>query len=1357
MAAICYALSLAGESVPVRVFFDSGADTSFIRRDTAERLHLPIIGTGTFGCTGFAGKTDPPKQRPLVQCLLKPTQPTDSYAQLAHLWVSENLCAPLKPRRIPDHPELNHYFVADDCSPGIVDIMIGNDLYNDFVGGDTRLSSGLKLRETTLGWVLHGRGEFGPTVEANVAVHLSSVSVNRVQLQEQDAWELEGIGIQPQDEERDLAKPQPRWDEERKRIVVPMLWRSDDRPVPNFSIAKRRVDRMLSRLSPEKREKYSAFMQEKMDEGIIKESPGNWSELEKQFFLAHRAGERKFQVYFDASAPDGCGRSLNSYLLTGPNLLPKLLAVFLRFRLHNVGFQADVKSAFHQIIVPAEERPYLQFPFEDKVLHFCRAVFGVVCSPAMFHSAVEFLLDSCSIETEAVRACRDGLYFDDIVGGMSTLPRVKEGVAEAISLFNRGGMKLHKTRFSGEASETSENLLGMKWKTETDVLYHVLPDLTPPKTMREALSTTSKMWDPLGFLTPWTVTGKLIVQRCFTLNLKWDEPLPADVKTQLLKWTDELKSAPMMQVPRQCMSGPVELRCFVDASSLACCVCIYLVSSGGDSRLFVAKSRLAPSKNKLSIPRLELIAALMGARLYRFVREAIDRVGLNLTVSFFSDSQDVLYWLQRRRPTKVFVSNRVTEILKLTTVENWHYIPTEKNPADLGTRGISLHTLANSSIWWRGPSMTEKPIPFFVQEPPPSAVLEEKKSSDAEELITCPVAIDIAVPDAVPFFDHTRFMWPKALRITAYCFRFLDRLKRRTGTPRRVRRGDEKVTLTAEDLDGAKNFWIKDAQAEMLPVEEISDGRIPRRLIRLRPICEEGVVKCQLRTMEPAVILLPPNHSVTEAIVKHAHRVAFHQGVGATAAILSGEYHIARGEVKRIINTCQQCRRYRARPFNPPEAPLIGWRRELSRCFAVTGVDYFGPIYPFGGRKKCYVLLFTCFQSRAVHLELAMSQSIDDTGIALRRFLAIRGKPSLIVSDNAKTFIALSKFLGGSDGLRWTFIPERAPWWGSAWERLVGITKKCLLITVHNLRLTKEELMTVLYELTFFVNLRPLTTDTSGEVLTPAHFLFGVPTIRDVLLPAIPMRETNLAKAWNCQRQLLAHLKKRWQQYYLTSLRTWRRGLQSYRTPVVGEPVLIVENRLGRGKWHHGRIEELITGTDGVDRAAFVRTFDQEGNSILMRRSVCHLVPLEAVEPTPRLRGITAELLEDPDSSAIQPRHSKPGESAETYLGNVDAADTFSQAGTVNGPGDLATSSDVLGDESVVPDDGVPEHAAVADVQGDPTATDVAGTDVDISEDATSKPTATDVRGDATVIRNNAGNRVTRRGRLVVLPNRYLD
>ena len=285
-----------------------------------------------------------------------------------------------------------------------------------------------------------------------------------------------------------------------------------------------------------------------------------------------------------------------------------------------------------------------------------------------------------------------------------------------------------------------------------------------------------------------------------------------------------------------------------------------------------------------------------------------------------------------------------------------------------------------------------------------------------------------------------------------------------------------------------------------------------------------------------------------------------------------------------MVDTCSRCRRYKGLNYQSADGGLPSFRTEPSRPFSKVGLDFFGPLYVDKG-TKVWVLLFTCATSRAVHLELVKSQKIDDVKRALRKFFALRSTPQLIFSDNAKTFHALLSHIPRT--VTWRFIPEAAPWWGGFWERMVGITKKCLKITLHQCHLTYDELVVTLYELAFHLNLRPLTVS-DDELLTPAHLLFGVSSVLGIVSRS-GADEDRVDRAWRHRRRVGDNLMRRWTREYVATLRSWTvspRGRPT-RIPAVGD-VVLVHGEGPRSRWPLARIQSLIVGPDGHPRAACI-------------------------------------------------------------------------------------------------------------------------------------------------------------------------
>ena len=175
------------------------------------------------------------------------------------------------------------------------------------------------------------------------------------------------------------------------------------------------------------------------------------------------------------------------------------------------------------------------------------------------------------------------------------------------------------------------------------------------------------------------------------------------------------------------------------------------------------------------------------------------------------------------------------------------------------------------------------------------------------------------------------------------------------------------------------------------------------------------------------------------------------------------------------------------------------------------GVDFAGPLYvrpstPCKAEDKIYICLFTCCVVHAVHLKVVVNLSVSSFIRRLKRFIARRGLPRRIVSNNGKTFKGAARFIKkimsnsevidylSGRGVEWHFNVERAPWWGGMFERMVGSTKKCLRKMIGKARLSFDEMNTAIIEVEMILNSRPISyvsTEDPEEPLTPSHLMVG--------------------------------------------------------------------------------------------------------------------------------------------------------------------------------------------------------------------------------------------------------------------------
>ncbi|XP_064622515.1 uncharacterized protein LOC135484767 [Lineus longissimus] len=287
-------------------------------------------------------------------------------------------------------------------------------------------------------------------------------------------------------------------------------------------------------------------------------------------------------------------------------------------------------------------------------------------------------------------------------------------------------------------------------------------------------------------------------------------------------------------------------------------------------------------------------------------------------------------------------------------------------------------------------------------------------------------------------------------------------------------------------------------------------------------------------------------------------------------------------------------------------------RTTPAKPFTNTGNDYAGPLLikhkARSPGEKCYVALFICFTVKAIHLELVSSASTEAFLAALRRFMARRGKPRNMFSDNGSNFLGAQKELKrllkskdhnarvanslSSDNIEWHFSPAGAPHFGGLWEAGVKSVKQHLKRTIGGMSLTFEELNTVLVQIEACLNSRPLcplSTDPSDfQALTPGHFLVGTELNA---LPEIDLTDVkvNRLNRWQHVQSLYQLFWKRWSLEYIARLQNRPKWTKVQRNLEIDDLVIIREDNLPPLKWLMARVVELHPGEDGLVRVATLK------------------------------------------------------------------------------------------------------------------------------------------------------------------------
>ena len=404
------------------------------------------------------------------------------------------------------------------------------------------------------------------------------------------------------------------------------------------------------------------------------------------------------------------------------------------------------------------------------------------------------------------------------------------------------------------------------------------------------------------------------MQELWKQHLEWDEPLPKELSTAWTAIVKEIEGATQTTLPRRYFQhsklnlGNTQLHFFADASTKAYGAVAYL-SNGNQTSLVISKSRVAPLK-QLTLPQLELMAALTAARLANFVTKSLQRRCSNLDIHMWSDSEIVLHWLNSNKTLKQFVANRIEEIKQLVPPIHWNYCPTKSNPADLLTRGIGAQQLKSSSLWRGGPEclLCETRLPSWS----PAGVFHVSNIDlvDGVTVAEASTPTTTIVPGIHHVIDISRYSTlKKLLNVTAYVLRFIKIV---------MKQPKDKGYPTVAEKHASQYQWILSSQRLMYSkeIENIrsnSKHRLPLvKQLRLF-IDDKGFIRCGGRLHNAPLTeqarfpcLLPPNHPFTALIVQDTHTKQLHSGTTATVTALRQNYWIIsmRQYVKKLLRRC---------------------------------------------------------------------------------------------------------------------------------------------------------------------------------------------------------------------------------------------------------------------------------------------------------------------------------------------------------------------------------------------------------------------------------------------------------------------
>ncbi len=446
-------------------------------------------------------------------------------------------------------------------------------------------------------------------------------------------------------------------------------------------------------------------------------------------------------------------------------------------------------------------------------------------------------------------------------------------------------------------------VLGVQWQVAQDKLQFDLGDVAETMenfepTKRNLVSITAKFFDPLGVVSPVTILFKMFCQQICEAKLGWDDPLSNPYQEKWTQLLSMLKGARTITIPR-CVNliacpKTARLMGFCDASAKVYAAIVYLRvedENHVDVKFLAAKTRVTPVLG-VTIPRLELLSALLLAKLLTSIRDAMrSELSLNSPVCY-TDSKAALWWIRGiRHEWKQFVENRVNAIRSLVPPECWEHCPGAENPADIPSRGMSAAALSESSIRLNGPDwLWNKTIEENVNEEdvsePEDCKVEMKSKDSTHSLVAIGTGAhsEMNLDKIICITRHSSAY--RLFRVTALVLRFIALMFRLVNRHTKSMPSSE-AQISTEEIERAKLLWIIDMQSQLTVRKQFPVWKEQFGLI----LDEKGVWRCGGRMAKSTLpltaknpILLDKEHHLTTLLIIEAHKRVLHNGVRETLA-----------------------------------------------------------------------------------------------------------------------------------------------------------------------------------------------------------------------------------------------------------------------------------------------------------------------------------------------------------------------------------------------------------------------------------------------------------------------------------------